>query len=64
MTTPTICKTEHPKCGRSVYGPWVSPCGTHPDAGYCLQCGVARWLKRFRQRTSAIAQLEAAEVKP
>jgi len=60
MTTPHICLTE--KCGRPVYGPWVSPCGTHLDAGYCLQCGVARWFKRFRQRNSAIAQLEAAEV--
>ena len=49
--TPRICITHG--CGKAIYGPWMSP---HPEAGLCLTCGVARWLKRFRKRNSAIAQ--------
>ena len=58
MTTPHICLTE--KCGRPVYGPWISPCGTHPDAGFCLTCGVARWLERFLERHPELKPVEEA----
>lgn len=42
-------------CGRREHDDWRRPMedgSEHPDKGYALRCGVARWHKRF------LAQLE------
>ena len=36
------------QCDKPVHEDWLE--GDHADAGYCLRCGVARWIRRLTAR--------------